>query len=331
VRGHREWVTAVAFTAEGRGVCSVGVDGQTRLWELAFGAVVPEFGHQRAVHAVAVHPGGNLIATAGEDRVIRLWNPRDGVERGQWVGHFDAIKALAFSPDGRLLASASDDLTIRLWDVAAGREVRSCAQPSRSEPVLAFSADGERLISWSDRTAHVWITATGKLDTSIVGHDHALSSFTVSPDGRRAAFAAGEYGIRVWQLDQRRQIAELKDTTSDSPEPVQDMIFLPSGDALLAVDAKGGFHFWSLQQQKVVRSWSGPETTVLALVNLRQGERVAAYSADQMLRIYDVAQGKLWREIKLDVNVQSLAVHPTEPWLFTANQDGTVYVLDVGR
>lgn len=290
--------------------------------------MTPEFGHQRAVHALAIHPDGRLLATAGDDRIIRLWDARDGSELGQLHGHFDTVKALAFSPDGGLLASASDDLSLRLWDLKARREVRRSAPPGRSEPVLGFFANGQRLVSWSDRSAHVWHTGNGQLDATIVGHDHPLSCFALSGDGHYAAFGAGEYGIRIWHLPERRQVADLKDTSSSVPEPVQDIVFLPDGKQLLVVDAKGQFQIWDVAEQKVLHRWSGPEAIVVALAVNARGNRLYACSTDLYLRLYELPHGKLLKELKLDVPVLSLAVHPTQPLVYTANQNGTVYVLE---
>lgn len=328
LRGHRGWVTAAAFSPDGREVAAVSVDGQTCVWELAVGAVTPEFGHQRAVHALAIHPDGRWLASAGDDRTIRLWDTKDGSELGQLHGHFDSVKALAFSADGELLASASDDLSLRLWDLKARREVRRSTPPGRSEPVLGFFANGQRLVSWSDRSAHVWHTTNGQLDATIVGHDHPLSCFALARDGQLAAFGAGEYGIRIWHLSERRQIADLKETSSSMPEPVQDIAFLPDGKQLIAVDVKGQFQIWDLAEQKVLHRWSGPEAIVVALAVNAKGNRLYACSTDQYLRLYELPHGKMIKELKLDVPVLSLVVHPTQPLVYTANQNGTIYVLE---
>jgi WD40 repeat protein len=92
--GRGGWVTALAFSPDGKTLASAGYSGTVRLWDVAT---------RRQI--------GNPIQT----------------------GPYP-VYSVAFSPDGKTLASGSFDETVRLWDVAYLVDTASylCASVGRS-------------------------------------------------------------------------------------------------------------------------------------------------------------------------------------------------------
>ena len=89
LRGHTDWVTAVALSPDGRYVASVGVekDAVLRIFELPPLDVSATGGHLLAVKAVAVSPDGKLAATAANDQTIKLWDIATGKHVGTLIGN----------------------------------------------------------------------------------------------------------------------------------------------------------------------------------------------------------------------------------------------------
>ena len=118
-RGHRDFVSAVAFSPDGTLLASASHDGQIRLWLTSSHRLYRTLSRGgEKVDALAFSPAGNLLAAASPEGRVRVWQFR----RGQLVRSLgDGIagfRSVAFSPDGRWLAAASDSGAVRLWSMS---------------------------------------------------------------------------------------------------------------------------------------------------------------------------------------------------------------------
>jgi WD40 repeat protein len=114
---HRNPVSAVAFSRDGRRLVSAGFDRQMVAWDVTTGRRLQTFGPcDGLVLGVAISPDGSRLASAGEDKTVHVWEAATGREVLDLHGHTELSQGVAFSPDGLRLASAGEDGTIRVWD-----------------------------------------------------------------------------------------------------------------------------------------------------------------------------------------------------------------------
>jgi len=160
IKKHTDWVTALAFTSDGKMLISGDRQGGVCVWEVSTGGemfTLPS--HKAGVTAVNA-PGPQACITASEDGTIKMWDLREGKEVKSWNAHKSGTLAAAFSPDGKLV-SCGRDKVVRLWD-RDGNKIKDFE--AFSDVALSAAICQDRIIAgdWTG-AIRVWSTEGKRL------------------------------------------------------------------------------------------------------------------------------------------------------------------------
>lgn len=116
LKGHKEAVTGLAFSPDGKTLVSGSRDDTIRVWEFPSGALQRRLsGHGNDIVTVVFSRDGKMLASGSKDSSVRLWNAETWRFLPTLRGHYWEIEAVAIAPDGKTVASA-DSRAILLWD-----------------------------------------------------------------------------------------------------------------------------------------------------------------------------------------------------------------------
>lgn len=198
--GHKDWVSSVAFSPNGKILASGSGDRTIKLWNLSTGKLIRTISDSGGVTAIAFSPDGETIASGSFFHSVRLWDLQNGKLLQNFTGQLRPVYAIAFSPDGKTLASGSNDGQIKLWNVSTGELRYTLAEHKKAVTSLTFSPGDKTLASASeDKTIKLWNPETGKLLRTLADHSAAVTSVTFSPYSEIFASGSKDKTIKIWR------------------------------------------------------------------------------------------------------------------------------------
>ncbi len=242
LRGHRQIVTAVAFSPDGHQLLSASDDRTVKIWDVATESPAwtrspGEFLAATVSGTIAAiqwgHAGVLLLDVVSNEPISTL--PIDAQEL-EWI---------VMDPQGRWVVTAGFDGDVKRWDVTTGRVVDSFRQAIR---LPTFSPDGR---VWAYADSDQIVLKDPLTSTTIARFNHGLrfvSSLAFSGDGRQIAWAGDgssvTTAVRMGPVDGDRKAVTL--TGSVSVEGSCQLYFIPDPNAprILSVDTDRTVQAW---------------------------------------------------------------------------------------
>ncbi|HAB19519.1 MAG TPA: hypothetical protein PLX89_22585 [Verrucomicrobiota bacterium] len=331
LRGHSNWITALAISPDNRWLITTSADQATNataalLWDLQLTNVaqrsIPLKGHTGIVYSATISPDGTWGITGGDDGTARLWNLRtsDPSQNSKVLtGHNSAVYALAVSTNSNWLVTGSWDRTARQWDLRA-------PNPSSNSVVLggenghvmavisvALSPDGRWAVTGSDdKTARVWDlnalnpSANPKV---LAGHKSRITTVAVSPDSQWIITGSHDKTAGRWAIKDviRSKSPAERALDPESPDNSAKPLLLEGHKSpVVSVSVSPDGEWIATASSKAVILWPlSPET------------QESARAQPAALKGHELA-------------VHATIISPDGRWIITGSEDNTARLWEIG-
>ncbi len=118
MKKHTDWVTALAFTPDGKFLVTGDRAGGLVIWDSEGREMQSISAHQAEITSVVCV--GKTVATASEDGKVKFWDINEGKEIKSWQAHPGGVTALAAVSGGGFVTCGRDRVA-RLWDSNGNR------------------------------------------------------------------------------------------------------------------------------------------------------------------------------------------------------------------
>lgn len=317
--GHRDRITSIAYSPNGRWIATAAWDGTARLWDAKTGKEirrldVPAPRDYRPAHLsqILFSLDNQWIVAAQQampkEAGVMVWNRRSGEKVHEF--REAGTGSVAISPDGKRIACGGYGI-IRLYELAGGEAIREMHSQNINARIeaLTFSPDGQTLYSTGPipkpqqgtvmRTrleypvVRLWDVATGKerrsVLTGLLAGGLNPNQLASSPDGRTLALgsslrevATGGHRTQVIATAHRNEICAIA--------------FSRDGRTAATGSMDGTARLWDLPSGKEIARFGNevPEFAgrgwVLAVAFSPDGRTLASGGLDKTISLWDVSK-----------------------------------------
>lgn len=213
LEGHDDWVRTVAYSPDGSVLATAGNGREIILWDADSGQRIKTLAqHDHAIQNIAYSHDGRMLASTGFENRLRVYDTQNGNILHELSCPCRDMRAIAFSPDDRILAAGGRSGLIRLYEVETGRDIRDIAAHRQRIREMQFTGEGQYLISCSeDRTVRISNVA-GTDVFELPRRPTKIMSIALC-GATRLATAGSDNLIRIWDLNTRSEIGQLRGHT----------------------------------------------------------------------------------------------------------------------
>ncbi len=222
-------VAALGFSPDGKFLAAGFKDQKGAIWS------VPEWQKLREFSYYACH--SKLLFYVDNQRLLTHIGIMD-VESGQ-RNSTELFCPMAIAPDNRQSLSVDNMGKVTFFDLPTFREIKSARAHKFHGRAATFSHDGKLAATGSQDIA-LWDAVTHRA-ISHFEHSDNVWDLVFSPDDRWLVSTHGDGAILVWDMEQRKRLADL----AGHSDKVHSVAFSPSGSRIASASADQSVNIWN--------------------------------------------------------------------------------------
>ncbi|XP_035894552.1 U3 small nucleolar RNA-associated protein 15 homolog [Anopheles stephensi] len=297
------------------------LSADTIYWKkLGVPTLVKEFGAIDYIDFSPVEP--YLFAVTASVRV-QIYNPITKLVVKNITKFQEAAHGGSFRKDGNLLVAGDELGKVRLFDVSTRTILRFFEGHKAPVHRTFFTADGHHVASFSDdRTVGYWDIATENHLHSFTGHEDYIRAGCTSPISPNIILSGG-YDRKIRMYDTRAKDCVM---TVDHGQPVESLLFLPSGGIFISAGGTSVNVYDALAGGRQLAQLSQHHKTVTCLQLASDGKRLFSGSLDRHVKVYDIATYQVVHTIDSSNAILSLGISKNDETLVTGMVDGLIAI-----
>jgi len=159
---------------------------------------------------------------------------------------------------------------------------------------LVFSRDASQMFAAAGNAGmsgevRQWNVSDGKLVRVFKGHQDAIYSAALSPDGRVMATGSYDQKIKLWEVATGKE----RTTLTGHNGAIFGLAFRPDGKILASASADRTIKLWNVETGKRVDTLSQPLKEQYAVAFSADGKRLFAAGADSRIRVWQISETAL--------------------------------------
>lgn len=333
LKGHNTYVNILSFNQSGTQLASLDGEGFINVWDTKSFTLLKRIflgrlekdqfvidEKQLAIRMVFNSDGSSITFLNREGDIIEInlqTNKFTTLKKG--ASNFGDI---SYGLDSQL---AYTGIYGSIGLIKQGNE-KNISTPQTGFNRLLFIPNG-KLLSAGGQTIYLWDIDSGKQIGHITGNFNSIEDVTVSPDASTLAIADGKGRLRVWNLDDKTEVASLSGFSS----LIAQVVFISNTKVLtLALDGK--VVCWELipgdQNRLVLRAHS---KGIIDMAFSPNGNLLATCSMDRSVKVWDLDKALAILTFKSGENSYTarVAFSPDGRWLFRGGIDENVHLVNV--
>jgi WD40 repeat protein/serine/threonine protein kinase len=284
--GHVDGAFGLAVSPDGSLVATGDRAGDIRLFTSESGRLVlgPLDVHDEPVWALSFSADGRDLISGDTSGALASIDPRTGeVLRPPQSAHDGAIRSMAVAED--LVLSGGDDGVVRAWN----EELEPVGDPLGPHvggvTGMAVSTEGTLAVSDRSGLVHFWDPEdAAKAAEPLQADDNTIWGLDWSPDGQLLATASDNWAAFVWNVSERRMVANL----TTLPEGGTAVGFLDDGKTVVATSRDGSVRLFDIELGREIGSEARTHgAPAWGLEVFPDGFRYTTSAEDGTVRVWD--------------------------------------------
>jgi WD40 repeat protein/tRNA A-37 threonylcarbamoyl transferase component Bud32 len=316
--GHKDLVTATAWSPDASLLVSSSRDGSVRIWRLQPGVRR----HAVPILAVAFAPAGSRFASADSSGLICVWtHPKGRVETS--LSAEREVRAMAFGPRGHFLATIDGGKRLSLWDVEKGKLVESWLPGAGQLTCVAFDPNGRSLAAATTEGQIVIRPLEGKDKPVILkGHRGAVYSVAFRGDGGQLVSAGADSLVRLWNTADWSVVESLEGHDAE----ILEVAYSPQGDQLASGDRDGAVLLWDPASGSRSGELAAEGRPIRSLCFSHDGARLFTTDSSDRVTVWDTQSQLVVLRLAGQADIRCAAISDDGRMIATGNRNGTVEV-----